>query len=1048
MPVKSKASFLEAYNSLTDKHLVNYFSTSRMRRHLINNGLITENGEVIPESEYKETKIRENLKRAFLEVIAHAMVEKSLEVERLRQGKLQRDLEELCRLNRVKRLREERQQRSEEAILSKLVINSPRSIEKSEFLETHYPDNTTNQNNQQKINKKKSTKRKHSQKNKQFHYQIITSSLTPYSSEYYSYYRQPKSPFRRSSNSSNTKINNKQLRTFTKHSKHHNNNNHNKSKDRDIQGDQHTKTIDDFHHENNAHNASEQVDDYNICRNNNKEVREARKTLNQYRLPSQTEVKQTSCIVKFMYLGISSTEESKIQHIIDQQKNKKEEKNSMNNNNDTNQSLSRLITVIQQPNGGNTHTLFKGLLQPGDTFQIISKRVYGFPFSLTIYVDGTQDTRISACCEYRHRQGARIGGKHGHFIYLSVEGSFPCFRCRAFKKLKQRQQQEKMKRKEKFTTDENDNKIQQEEADEYDNSDDLKVYEDDFETEDKKINGDGDYNEVEEKLEVVQPSGINKVDIITLNHPLSSLSTISRHNCREDSHLSSIEPEKTDDSKDNKRNGYDEINFMEYFQAALHSLVLNENNINGCLRCIIWLSISPKKCTLMEYDNDDDDDDDDDDDPKELTKKNQFCEAIIRQQDEDLMRLVLPQPNTGDKLKLRWPLNDLKITDKIKYVDFCNLSNVLTVPLSDVEKLELSLEIPEEDIMYKFVEHSSLKDDRLITFRNPLKIILEDEENDEMNSYSLLRFLYELNNGCNDDVENENPAERFENIKDDYDSGKSSESSPPVSPSLAEKKIKSPVKKKENSKSSSFSSSSSSSSLSSSSSSLSSSSSSLNSPSSKLKSSKITSTNIFSNQSNSPLTSDTLTPTFEKESENQTDEILDLEWINPCENKTVECSIENTTTTVNYENMKRNNSTESLENNTKQDPTITSVIHNDNVYQNSEFQSSSSSVTSGRSMELNSSLYNKNQVVDVSSQHSLPTSSSVLPSSTISSSPSSSPIFTTTLIGLEKPQLSSNSSIDDDISSQLIYSKEKHIESNNCKVTTNNNDHEMLTEFV
>ncbi|VDP60404.1 unnamed protein product [Schistosoma mattheei] len=61
---------------------------------------------------------------------------------------------------------------------------------------------------------------------------------------------------------------------------------------------------------------------------------------------------------------------------------------------------------------------------------------------------------------------------------------------------------------------------------------------------------------------------------------------------------------------------------------------------------------------------------------------------------------------------------------------------------------QLSLEIPEEDIMYKFVEHSSLKDDRLITFRN---------------------------NGCNDDIENENPAERFENIKDDYDSGKSSE---------------------------------------------------------------------------------------------------------------------------------------------------------------------------------------------------------------------------------------------------------------------------------
>ncbi|XP_018647141.1 hypothetical protein Smp_127640 [Schistosoma mansoni] len=877
MPLKSNASFLEAYNSLTDKHLINYFSTSRMRRHLINNGLITENGEVIPESEYKETKIRENLKRAFLEVIAHAIVEKSLEVERLRQGKLQRDLEELCRLNKVKRLREERQQRSEEAILSKLIIKSPRSLEKLEILETHDPDKMNNQNKQQNINKKNQIKRKYSQKNKQ-----TIMSLLPYSQ---SPYRKPKSSLHRSSSCSNKKVYNEQTVPSTKHSRHYN-----QSNERDIQEPK-----------NNTHNVSMQMD--------------------------HDTTKQTSCIVKLMYLGISRTEESKIQHTIDQQKNKKEEKNSMNNttnNNDTNQSLSRLVTVIQQPNGGNTHTLFKGLLQPGDTFQIISKRVYGFPFSLTIYVDGTQDTRVSACCEYRHRQGARIGGKHGHFVYLSVEGSFPCFRCRALKKLKQQQQQEKMKRKQKSTTDENDGKIQHEEADEYDDGDNLKVYEDDFETEDKKINEDGDYNEIEEeKLEVVHPSGINKVDIITLNREntllsihngdfdsVSSSSTISKHNCQEASHLPSIGPEKMDNSKD------------------------------------------------------------------------QFCEAIIRQQDEELMRLVLPKPNTSDKLKLRWPLNDLKITDKIKYVDFCNLSNVLTMPLSDVEKLELCLEIPEEDIMYKFVEHSSLTKDGLITFRNPLKIFLEDEENDEMNNYSLLRFLYELDNGCNSDVENENPTGNFENIKDKYyESGESN----------------------------------------------------------------------------------TLTPTFEKESENQPsimeqelnqpDKILDLERINTGENKTVEHSIENTTNTVTDENMRkrRSSSTESLENNTKRDPTITSFIHNDNVQQNVESQSSS--VTSDQSMELKSSLYKKDQVVDGEFQHSLPTSSSVLPSSTISSSssspssPSSPPVFTTTtFISLEKSQLSSNSSIDD-ISIKSTNSKETHNQSNHC-IVTYNTDYDMSTKFT
>ncbi|GAA29408.2 hypothetical protein CLF_113589, partial [Clonorchis sinensis] len=64
-------------------------------------------------------------------------------------------------------------------------------------------------------------------------------------------------------------------------------------------------------------------------------------------------------------------------------------------------------------------------------FEFTSRRVFGHPFSLSLCIDGTQDARISACCEYRHKCGMRIGGKYGHFVYLSVEGSLPCFKCQA-----------------------------------------------------------------------------------------------------------------------------------------------------------------------------------------------------------------------------------------------------------------------------------------------------------------------------------------------------------------------------------------------------------------------------------------------------------------------------------------------------------------------------------------------------------------------------------------------------------------------------------------
>lgn len=58
------------------------------------------------------------------------------------------------------------------------------------------------------------------------------------------------------------------------------------------------------------------------------------------------------------------------------------------------------------------------------TFQ--SRRHLDFPFGLTLYVKGYIDSRISTCCEYKHRHGVRLGGERGHFAIISVKGSKPC----------------------------------------------------------------------------------------------------------------------------------------------------------------------------------------------------------------------------------------------------------------------------------------------------------------------------------------------------------------------------------------------------------------------------------------------------------------------------------------------------------------------------------------------------------------------------------------------------------------------------------------------
>ncbi|XP_035769034.1 glutamate-rich protein 3 [Neolamprologus brichardi] len=87
------------------------------------------------------------------------------------------------------------------------------------------------------------------------------------------------------------------------------------------------------------------------------------------------------------------------------------------------------VKVFQQHCGGENLCVYKGKLHEGETFQFISRRHRGFPFSLTFFLNGLQVERLSSCCEFKHRKGSRLGGKHGHFGFTGVEGASPCYKC-------------------------------------------------------------------------------------------------------------------------------------------------------------------------------------------------------------------------------------------------------------------------------------------------------------------------------------------------------------------------------------------------------------------------------------------------------------------------------------------------------------------------------------------------------------------------------------------------------------------------------------------
>jgi len=63
------------------------------------------------------------------------------------------------------------------------------------------------------------------------------------------------------------------------------------------------------------------------------------------------------------------------------------------------------------------------------SFAFDSLRHPEFPFALAFYINGLIDSRVSTCCEYRHRKNAPLGGPSGSFAIMKIAKGQPCSSC-------------------------------------------------------------------------------------------------------------------------------------------------------------------------------------------------------------------------------------------------------------------------------------------------------------------------------------------------------------------------------------------------------------------------------------------------------------------------------------------------------------------------------------------------------------------------------------------------------------------------------------------
>ncbi|XP_032638024.1 glutamate-rich protein 3 isoform X5 [Chelonoidis abingdonii] len=389
---------LATYNSLTDRHLAGYFSNTRIRRHLQRSGLISRSGRIISEKEYRLNAMRRDHQRYVRECLAQAIFHKVLDMERHHQLEIKRKLENVVRKERVQRIKVGRSRRSVEDINPLLSPHPPAGArnlygrhalvdgeQSGPSLSSSSPRPNTAPGNMQRPVRLQplpgyptaGSTLKTSSRSKQKLLELEHDHQFPNGGEKSMMrlmnsvdYSAGLSPYQLPI------INNYVIPVPPPPQKG----------DKNIKGVRHGTSRGRRFRPTTAPNGFEQL---------------LTKDSGKFHKPSL----HSNASVTMVYLGKSV-------HLSHDDTDYRDE-----------------IKVYQQHCGGENLCVYKGKLLEGETFHFTSKRHHGFPFSLTFFLNGIQMDRLSSCCEYKHRKGVRLGGKHGYFGFVNVDRASPCYRC-------------------------------------------------------------------------------------------------------------------------------------------------------------------------------------------------------------------------------------------------------------------------------------------------------------------------------------------------------------------------------------------------------------------------------------------------------------------------------------------------------------------------------------------------------------------------------------------------------------------------------------------
>ncbi|XP_029393041.1 glutamate-rich protein 3 isoform X2 [Mus pahari] len=392
------AGLLATYNSLTDKHLAGYFNNTRIRRHLLRSGLITRSGRILSEKEYKVNNMKQDHQKYIRECLARAIFHKVLDMERYHQLEIKRKLDALARKERIQKLKGEHTRRYIEDNMPVLTPHPPAGPK---------------------------TNRGHSVLAEEGH----SSPLTLTAPRPYTAPGNMQPPVRLQPLLSNRQTRNGSK--ITSGSKLKGSLLENEAlfplggkkammKFRNYMDNSQREDLYQLPHINSYHTPVPPTPQPQAGKSFRDKRLESwrRKRLRPITAPNGLEplfgkdpgriyktAPHSNAVITMVYFG-------KNVHLSYDDIDFRDE-----------------IKIYQQHCGGENLCVYKGKLLEKDTFQFISKRHHGFPFSLTFFLNGIQVNRISSCCEFKHRRSTRLGGKRGYFGFVCVEKASPCYRC-------------------------------------------------------------------------------------------------------------------------------------------------------------------------------------------------------------------------------------------------------------------------------------------------------------------------------------------------------------------------------------------------------------------------------------------------------------------------------------------------------------------------------------------------------------------------------------------------------------------------------------------